>query len=102
MKKLFVMVLFAISTTALTSCIGGVEGKAKSYAKELAEASMNHDTEKQNQIEKELNKWLETLSSEDYEKAQDVIDQVTRKAYFESIENFCEDKGIDIDSCSGR
>ncbi len=69
MKKIFVIALAALSISFVSCTKKTVEEQAKEYAEQIMEAEKAGDKEKAAKISDEMEKWAETLSEEDQQKA---------------------------------
>ena len=67
----------------ITSCGNSVESKAKDFAEDLKEATLNFDLAKISELQEEYEKYKETLSEEDQE--------LLEKTFNEEMESMSKD-----------
>ena len=63
MKK--IMMTLAVACAAFLMACGGVESKAKSYAEDVVDALKDKDYEKVEELEKEIEEYVDGLSKEE-------------------------------------
>ena len=83
MKKL-TLVLAAAVTLLFAGC-AGVEDKSAGYAKDMIEAINERDFDKADKVQKEYDKWYESLSEEDQARARAAMAEVAEKALSETL-----------------